>query len=92
MISTFDKKSKPFGWTLTYLDSEKTRVKYSFFDKYGKEKVYYTGYPLEFVEEMKLVNDYNAGELGYHRKDIRFTGLIRNGVPFIGTLTYKTGR
>ena len=92
MVSKFDKRGKPSGITVTYLDSLEPCVKYWCYDNAGNEIVYYQGPPLETVTGMVLENDNNGiypsvGD-SIPRKYLRFSGVILNGLPFIGVLTW----
>ena len=85
IVSTFTAESLPSGWTLTY-DIIKKKVKYSYYHQDGKEEVWHQGHPLEYVTDITLKDDKTYH--GYERTNVRFTGLVCNGLPFIGTLEY----
>ena len=40
------------------------------------------------MEEDRIGIDFSNGKAGYPRRNKRFTGITRNGFPFIGILTY----
>ena len=87
VISTY-KNGKPSGWTITYLDCLENKVKYSIFDRTGKETIYYEGHTLLYVKDLKLLDDGNSTDYST-RKNRRFTGPLKNGEPFIGVHTYE---
>ena len=92
-VSTYEKGGVANGMTIKYLDAIETTAEYSFFNHGIKEMIYYTGPPLEFVQNMALLNDVMgvspvSGTTGVPRKDLIFFGLLRNKIPYFGILSY----
>ena len=85
IVSTFNAEGEPTGWTLTY-DMIKKKVKYSYYQQDSKEVIWHQGHPLKQVKDITLKDDrkWNGGP----RKNLKFTGLVSNEKPFIGTLDY----
>ena len=89
VISSFDKESKPSGWTKTYLNSKHTQANYSFYNQDGTVKLYHRGLPLQHhVENLHLTDDKN-GFNNTKRTALIFTGLLVKNKPFIGILKYQ---
>ena len=55
--------------------------------------VSYRGVNLQYVIDMPFPNDSNGYNIfdnsGMPRNNIRFTGLLSNGMPFIGCITFE---
>ena len=69
---------------------------YSFYDSRGTEHVCYRGpalgHDIDFVIDMVLGDDkwgYNIYGDRCYRNNIRFTGLLIDGIPFLGRLTFE---
>ena len=90
VIASYDHNSKPVGWAKTYIDSIENLVKYQYFNKDGSIK--YEGD--KFVTDYSIPDDMfgfhvGHGHAGKLRINIRFSGLLCNGMPVIGKLTFR---
>ena len=89
VIASYDHNSKPVGWTKTYVDSIDNKVKYQYYNKDGT--IRYEGD--QFVTNYSLPDDKFGfkydGRAGYSRSNMLFSGLLSNGMPVIGRLTFE---
>ena len=93
VIATYDKHSKPTGQMKTYLNSIDIPIRYSYIGVDGKENIQHEGKELKYLKDMKIVDDENGFSFtegsAWSRINIRFTGLVCDGILVVGTLSFK---